>query len=292
MRHRLGLGGRSTWAPATTQTLINCALGLVALVVLTISTIAITQVMLNGGVEALGGPDKATMFGDMKKDVSYGIPVAIMVGTFLLYAISERRKWLATAGSLVFQYCVLLSVVLLFVSPHPKLASSWFVNILQAVSVGMTGFGFVWLWFRDRIERTDPPGKAVAANDLSAASGFRWPPQIEVHTFINGLLISALATLVLLRFFFNPTLPGGWINSVGGWLGVFAWAMFACLAFFVWKRQLTQAQRMSTWMWLAGWLGLVLVGLVAALVDRNMLNNGVTIPVSYTHLTLPTIYSV
>ena len=278
MRHRLGLGGRSTWAPATTQTLINCALGLVALVVLTISTIAITQVMLNGGVEALGGPDKATMFGDMKKDVSYGIPVAIMVGTFLLYAISERRKWLATAGSLVFQYCVLLSVVLLFVSPHPKLASSWFVNILQAVSVGMTGFGFVWLWFRDRIERTDQPGKAVAANDLSAASGFRWPPQIEVHTFINGLLISALATLVLLRFFFNPTLPGGWINSVGGWLGVFAWAMFACLAFFVWKRQLTQAQRMSTWMWLAGWLGLVLVGLVAALVDRNMLNNGATIP--------------
>lgn len=220
-RNRLGFEGRSTWPFATTQTLINAALGLVALVVLSVSTIAIAQVMLKGGVEALGGPDKATMFGDMKKDVSYGIPIAIIVGTFLLYAISERRKWLATAGSLVFQYCVLLSVVLLFVSPHPKLATSWFVNILQAVSVGMTGFGFVWLWFRNRIERTDQSDHSVAVANL-AAPGFKWPPQIEIHTVINGLLITALAVLVLLRFYTYPTLPGGWINSVGGWLGVCA----------------------------------------------------------------------
>ena len=277
-RNRLGFKGRSTWAPATTQTLINGALGLVALIVLTVSTIAIAQVMINGGVEALGGPDKATMFGDMKKDVSYGIPIAIMVGTFLLYAISERRKWLATAGSLVFQYCVLLSVVLLFVSPHPKLATSWFVNILQAVSVGMTGFGFVWLWFRDRIERTDASDQKGPMVAAAAAPGFKWLPQIEIHTLINGLLITALAVLVLLRFFSYPTLPGGWINSVGGWLGIFAWAIFGCLAFFVWKRQLTQAHRMSTWMWLICWLGLVLVGMIAALVDRNLLNAGVAIP--------------
>ena len=281
-RNRLGFDGRSTWPLATTQTLINFALGLVALVVLSVSTIAITQVMLNGGVSALGGPDKATMFGDMKKDVSYGIPIAIIVGTFLLYAISERRKWLATAGSLVFQYCVLLSVVLLFVSPHPKLATSWFVNILQAVSVGMTGFGFVWLWFRDRIERNDiesiGKGDETAAVANFAAPGFKWLPQIEIHTLINGLLITALGVLVLLRFYTHPALPGGWINSVGGWLGVFAWAIFGCLAFCVWKRQLTQAHRMSTWMWLVCWLGLVLVGMVAALVDRRMLNAGVAIP--------------
>ena len=273
-RNRLGFTGRSTWSSNTTQTLINAALTLVAVVVLLVSTIAIAQVMLNGGVSALGGPDKATMFGDMKKDVSYGIPVAIMVGTFLLYAISERRKWLATAGSLVFQYCVLLSVVLLFISPHPKMATSWFVNILQAVSVGMTGYGFVWLWFRKRIER----GEEQPAVQTAVASGFKWPPQIEIHTLINGLLITALAVLVLLRFFSFPALPGGWINSVGGLLGVGAWAIFGCLAFMVWKKQLTQAHRMSTWMWLICWLGLVLVGMIAALVDRRMLNAEIAIP--------------
>ena len=35
---------------------------------------------------------------------------------------------------------------------------------------------------------------------------------------------------------------------------------------------------MSTWMWLVCWLGLVLVGMVAALVDRSLLNAGVAIP--------------
>ncbi len=273
-RNRLGLTGRSTWSSQTTQTLINGALGLVALIVLLVSTIAIAQVMINGGVSALGGPDKGTVFGDMKKDVSYGLPIGIMVGTFLLYAISERRKWLATAGSMVFQYCVLLSVVLLFVSPHPKLATSWFVNILQAVSVGMTGYGFVWLWFRDRIESTDKQTLAVA----DTAARFRFPPQLEVHTVINGLLITALAVLVLLRFYSYPTLPGGWINSVGGVLGVCAWAIFGWLAFMVWKKQLTQAHRMSTWMWLICWLGLVLVGMIAALVDRRMFNAEIAIP--------------
>ncbi len=260
-RNQLDLGGKSTWPSRTTQQLIDFALAIVAFVVLAISTMAITQILMQGGVQALGGPASGSWFGDLRKDVSYGIPVGIIVGTFLLYAISERRKWLATAGSAVFQYCVILAVMLLFVSPHPQLATEWFVNILQAVSIGMTAYGFVWFYYRERIEGGDAmvarptPRKRVA--------------QIEVHTLINGLLITSLAVLVVARFYAIPTQDGGWINTVGGWLGVVAWATFGVLAFFVWRKQLAQPHRTSTWMWLACWSGLVLVAMIAALVDRR-----------------------
>ncbi len=262
-RNWAGLSGKSTWSKQVTQQLINFSLAIIVLVVMSLSTIAIGRVIMFGGVEALGGPLKGTWFGDMKKDVSYGLPIGIVVNTFLLYAVSERRKWLATAGSLVFQYCVLLSVVLLFVSPHPKLASSWFVNILQAVSVGMTGYGFVWWWFYDRIEGN--PGVKNANNHQSRKTN-----QLKVHTLINGLLITSLAILVMARFFHSPQVSGGWINSVGGPLGVGCWAMFSVLIYHVWREQLNGAHRSTSWMLLISWSGMVLVGIGAALFDRSI----------------------
>lgn len=261
-RNRLDLGGKSTWPSRTTQALIDFALAIVTLVVLSISTVAITQVLMRGGAAALGGPVSGSWFGDLRKDVSYGIPVGIIVGTFLLYAISEKRKWLATAGSAVFQYCVVLAVMLLFISPHPQLATEWFVNILQSVSVGMTAYGFVWLYYRERIE-----GEHAAV--ASQSTPLMRLPQIEVHTLINGLLITSLAVLVIVRFYSVPDQYGGWISTVGGWLGIVAWATYGALAFFVWREKLAQPHRTSTWMWLACWSGMVLVAMIAALVDRR-----------------------
>ena len=267
-RNKAGLTGRSVWPKSVTQQLINLSLAIVAISVMTISTLTIVQAMVFG-IDTLGGPIKGTLFGDMKKDVSFGIPVAVIVNTFLLYAISEKRPWLATAGSLVFQYCVLLSVVLLFVSPHPKLASSWFVNILQAVSIGMTGYGFVWWYFKDRIKGAGPHQSSTAALPSSTGQKNK-TSQLEVHTLINGLLITSLAVLVMSRFFRLPQISGDWINSVGGAMGVGAWAMFAVLVVLVWRQQLKQSHRTSSWMWLAGWSGLVLVGMLAAFLDRGL----------------------
>ena len=270
-RTRLGLVGASTWSNETTQRLINLSLALVTVIVLSISTVAIAQVIMTGGAKALGGPLAESWFGDLQKDVSYGVPVGIIVGTFLIYAISERRKWLATAGSAVFQYCVVLAVILLFASPHPKLASSWFVNILQSVSIGMTGYGFIWWFFRARIE-----GHAMEAAGENARSSRL--AQIEIHTLINGLLITSLAILVIGRFYLVPDQSGDWINTVGGSLGIVAWALFGVLAFAVWREKLNQAHRTSTWMWLACWMGLVLVGMVGAAVDRHFANSGNFVP--------------
>ena len=48
----------------------------------------------------------------------------------------------------------------------------------------------------------------------------RKPASWKIHTLINGLLITALAVLVITRFFRFPLASGDWINSVGGPLGV------------------------------------------------------------------------
>jgi len=133
------------------QKIINVLLAVAVVIVLGISTIGISRSLIIGREEALGGPIHGTWFDVLRKDVSFGGPVGLIVATFLWLAITERRSFLAMAGSGVFQYVVLLSIVLLFLSPHPKLASSWFINIMQAISLGMTGYGLAWLWQRERI---------------------------------------------------------------------------------------------------------------------------------------------
>jgi hypothetical protein len=262
LRNKLNLSGPSHWRRESTQQLINFALAIVVLVVLLISTVTVGQVLLMGG-DSLGGPLTNSWFSKISLEISFGAPVALIVGTFLLYAISERRSWLATIGSAVFQYIVVLAVGLLFLSPHPKLASSWFVNILKAVSIGMTCYGFLWFYFRDRIDSRKVSESTTNQTWLGKLS------QIQVHTLLNGLLISSLAVLAMIRFFLVPDQPGSWISSVGSPLGVIAWAAFGVLAFFVWRDNLTKRHSISTWVWLTGWMGLTLVGLLAAVVDRS-----------------------
>lgn len=263
-RRQMGISGPSRLDGRSTQRLINLALSIVCLVVLLISSITVSRVLIHGG-QALGGPAPGSWFRWLPPEVSFGAPIACVVATFLLYAISERRSWLATVGSGVFQYIVLLAIILLFLSPHPKLASTWFVGILQSVSLGMSVYGFVWYWQRNRIDRHD-----TGRQDIGATPGFLigWPRQIEIHTLINGLLITSLAVLAMGRFFLVPNQPGDWISSVGSWLGIAAWALFGGLAGCIWWQDLVRIRSVSTWLWLAGWMGLILTGLLAAVVDQ------------------------
>ena len=275
-RNRLKLSGPSTWQRESTQRLIGLALAIIVLTVLLISTITVAQVMLNGAA-ALGGPEADSWFGRLDKVVSFGGPLAMVVSTFLVYAISERRPWLATAGSLVFQYMVVLALILLFLSPHPKLASAWFVRILQSMSLGMTMYGFVWYLLRYRIDARMSP--VAREPDWVQAVGWRgWFTQIEVHTLINGLLITGLAALVLLRFYLVPDQPAGWINSVGSLLGITAWISYAALAWTVGREKLLQHQSVANWTSLVGWIGLVLVAMVAAIFDYQDQQRSVFVP--------------
>ena len=261
VRQQLRLSGRSSLPALKTQAVINRLLVVAVCVVLGISTVTVCQLLLHGK-EVLGGPVSGSFFGDLRKDVSFGGPVGILVATFLWYAITERRSVLAMCGSAVFQYVVLMAVTLLFISPHPKLASDWFVNIMQAISLGMTGYGIVWWWYRKRIGETK-------WNLFGRGIEF-----LNAHTAINGVLIGSLVVLILQRYWVHPAAGGGWITSVGGWLGIVAAISMFGFAWTVWKQK---ASKFLCWYTLAG--GMTTSAFVAAAVDKFQTQQmGVPIP--------------
>ena len=234
--------------------LVNLHLTLSLGVVVTISTYTILRVMLtDAGGAALGGPAAGSFFGSMAKDISFGVPCGLLTAAFLVFAIAQQRPWLAMIGSMVYQYAVILAIVLLFLSPHPKLATTWFLNILQSVSLGMSVYGLAWFLFRERI------------NGATTSSGNRIQ-QIEIHAVINGLLVSSLAVLIYSRFFTTPDQVGGWINTAGGPLGLLSLAFVSILIWLVAIDRLGSRQEMLTWF--CGWIGLVLVAMLAAVVDK------------------------
>ena len=234
---------------AEVQQLINFGLLVVVGIVLALTTIAISRFLVFGK-ESLGGPVWPSFFGKLRKDVSYGGPIGIIVSTFLFYAITERRNWLAVAGSLVYQYVVLVAVVLLFISPHPKLASEWFLHVMQAVSGGMSAYGLVWYFFRDRI-RTQPISQRLS-----------WT-QLDVHTAINCVLVVSLATLIIQRFFFHPAQPADWINEAGGKFGIGAFVAVVVLVLTIWWKRLAAYQ-----FCIVGLVGLTACAFLASFVDR------------------------
>ena len=261
-RSRFRLSGQPGWTNTEWQYLINLSLILAVSVVLLISTAAVAQLLLYGAA-ALGGPVRPSLLGDLRKDVSYGVPIAIMVATFLFYAVSERRSWLAVAGSCVFQYIVLLSIVLLALSPHPKLASEWFLNILQAVSLGMTVYGFVWLACLQRIG-----GGSLWSSEKTGTGRlpqFGAVSQLDVHVVLNTVLVGSLSVLVLQRIFLFPAASVGWINEAGGWLGYLSLLLVAALVITRWPAALRAGL-----IWFVGLVGLGTVCLIATTVDRNV----------------------
>ena len=249
LRRQLRLRTAESWSDVEWQRLINLSLTIVVTGVLLISTLTVGQALLNGG-DALGGPMRPSLLGDLRKDVSFGVPIAIIVATFLFYAITERRGWLAIAGSGVFQYVVLVSLVLLWASPHPKLATAWFLNILQAVSLGMTIYGFVWYAYLRRIGSTN----------LSADFPFS---QLDLHATLNAVLVVSLSALILHRVFWFPTSSAGWINEAGGPLGYLALVLIVALSITIWPGVLTTGR-----IPFVGVVGLATAALVATTIDR------------------------
>jgi len=265
-------------------------------IVIVVSSATVARVMLSESqVAALGGPVAGSWFGRMPMEVSYGVPVALITAGFLLFAIFERRQWLATIGSGVYQYMVLFSILLLYLSPHPKLATSWFLNILQAVSLGMSVYGMAWFVFRVRIRgawgsqkgsdpekgrkgqtpftNSDPgegrEGQTPFTNATVLAPG-KSLTQIEIHTVINALLVTSLAVLVGWRIFASPAVSGSWVNSAGGVLGIIALLLVTGLCTLVARDRVLAGGRVKFVMWISGWIGMVLVAMLAANIDRYL----------------------
>ena len=260
--------------------MVNRFLALVAFVVLLISSLTVAGVMLNGE-DSLGGPQAGSWFASLPAEVSYGLPAVLLTTAFLVFAIALSRPRLAVLGSATYQYVVLFMLILLFLSPHPYLATGWFLNILQAVSIGMSLYGFAWWMFRRKIEAVQPGPKAGRTSNVKAMripsadeepvfpQPARWIGQLELHTLINGLLVTSLAALVMGQVFVWPDQSGGWVNRAGSPLGMISLFLVVGLASVVSRHQVSDKQRDIVSGWLVVWGGLTFFALLAALLDTH-----------------------
>lgn len=262
MRNALPLSGRSSFGKASGQLLINFSLIMGTLAVLWISTIVFYKLMV--AQTPLSGPAVGSLFVNLIPEVSYGVPILLVVSTFLVYAVSESRPSLATIGSSVFQYLILLALFLIVFADDFGLASARFINLLLAVSVGMTVYGVIWYFLRDRIDLN--LRGAQIGGWITQGGQFS---QLKIHVLLNGLLISCLAGTVILNVFLKPEESQMWINRIGGWGGVVAWLLFGALAFFVYKNAEIKKLGTTTTLWFTGLMGTVALGLFAAILDRH-----------------------
>ncbi len=233
---------------------------------LSVALVAVSGFMMLGP-EAIGGPRSASWIGSLRRDVSYGIPIGLILLTCLSYAWSLRRLRFAWAGSIVLQSIVVVQLVLLALSPHPKLASEWFVSIVQSVSIAMTFYGLAWHAMRKRL--APEAGTAVVADsadmlpggpDLSALAR---QSGVQIHALVNLLLITGLAGLILFRHFSAPGTSAGWISSSASSLGILAALILSGLLWILFGRG-----RSFDPGWLVAAVLVVTTAFVAANVDR------------------------
>lgn len=212
-RFRVQVGGALGFKPtleldgSRRMVIVHAGLAVAVAVILGITAVVTTAVMVNSG-RGIGGPNPNSLFGRLPKDISYAVPIAILVATCLSYAISLRRQWLAMVGSFVFQACVVGSLILLSISSDPRIASVRFIQILQFVSIGMSIYGAVWFWQRRRIRSA---GESAATGSLLA-----------VHSIVNTVLMVGLTAIIFTKFYGSGRIDGQWIQVIGGPIGILA----------------------------------------------------------------------
>jgi len=186
LRRKLRLTGKSRLSCDGIRRLIDHSLAVAGGGVLFLTSVVLVRVMLGGG---LHGPLPNSFFGRIPIEFSYTLPIVVVVGTALLYAISHRRVALAMIGSSVFLYWVLLALVFLPWASDSTFISSSFVRILQAASIGMSFYGAFWWWFKNRI--TDQPLDS------------RWR-LLDVHVLLNLVLAFSLPLYTIANYLISP----------------------------------------------------------------------------------------
>ncbi|MEQ1903383.1 MAG: hypothetical protein ABL888_04295 [Pirellulaceae bacterium] len=216
---------------------------------LSVALVGIANFLLIGPV-MIGGPLGESALGALRKDASFGIPIVVILATFLSLAISERRNLLAVSGSYVLRFLVVFQLLLLVLSPHPKLATEWFVSIVQMVSLGMTTFGLIWF--------------AMHSRTGTVFDRARWMGALQSHTYFNGVLLVGLSALIAVRIYFDPGTNLGWVSSASGPLGILTLVLYVPL----WWMVLWQGRGASL-SWPITLFGFCVVSLTAAAIDRS-----------------------
>jgi len=121
-------------------------LSLSAIPILGLTTASLIQAAAGNAPQ---GPTENSFFSEMGSELSYGVPLALLVAVLITHAVREKQTILMLAGSGVFQYLVNLAYFLPILK-DPSARFDWPVAIgcLQWNSLGLALFAIGWLGVR------------------------------------------------------------------------------------------------------------------------------------------------
>ncbi len=186
--------------------------GLIAAPVLGLTTASLLQAAL--GVSP-NGPVAGSFFAGMGSELSFGVPLGLLVVVLVAFAARERNTRLMLSGSAVFQYLVNLAFFLpILRDPNAQFDSSVAIECLQWNSLGLSLYSLAWLGARRWI---DAAGDRSDQGLVSEGSPGRLDSCLAcqiVATVAVVALTTGLATVAVIASPHDLT-P---YSSLGGWL--------------------------------------------------------------------------
>lgn len=196
---------------------------------------------------SLAGPMRASWFFEIGPNVSYLVPLVLVIAGFVGLALRETSAGYAFAAGLVVQMSVVLGYALALTTRGIAIDVAEAVMAVQLATIAAGLWAIVWLVARRwvRVWREESP---------SGAARFLMKTQLGLGTLGNALLLGP----ALLEIVFVPWSRPEWSAAVGQVMG---WVALASVVAAVVMRQLQLDKRVQPQ--LAGLTGMTVLALLA-----------------------------
>ena len=249
----LGVGVRvrvDRYSPAVAQAVLLAATAL-PVVGLTI----LAALNRRGGVTA-GGPIADTFFDQLDPNVSYLVPLVLVIGALVGFALREASSGYAFSAGLVVQLAVILGYLLSLVTGKRPIGAGEIATAGELSAIAAAAWAAAWLAARLRVNVWRETAQGGAARVLMHL-------QLAIGQAVGGLvLVPALALLVLVPRLQHEWRLAAWTVAAGSVLG---WiALVSVTAVTVYRQvQLRRPIRPQV----AGVVGMAALGLLACTVS-------------------------
>jgi hypothetical protein len=186
---------------------------LLATLVVPVLAITVLAAMLQIGGTAAAGPVASTFFETLGPQCSYLVPLVLVIGALVGFALRERSSVYAFAAGAVLEMAVVLGYALHITLAKQQFDITFRVTLIQLFAVTAAAWAIVWLVARKRLDVwRESPASGVSSDPMS---GGLMRVQIGMSIAANALVLG-IALLVLAVFYPGPQT---WSVATGGPLG-------------------------------------------------------------------------
>ncbi|HIF32180.1 MAG TPA: hypothetical protein EYQ75_11035 [Planctomycetaceae bacterium] len=182
-----------------------------------------------------GGPLAESLFASLDPTLSFGIPLTVMVGCYVAFAVREREPRFMLAGSVALQVLILLAMSLQHIGQ--PFDTVFIARTTAAVACGLGIFSFAW-WGLSRWLIADTDSRDANRTLMKG----HWVVAVSV---VFGLVVMGTAQIVVF-----PHSTIAWQTEIGGWSTFVAWLFAGIVATGIFRGDLLERRRFG-WLWLA-----------------------------------------